>query len=68
MAKQHLNDGSYPVEMNMKKAALYVATALAATIGFSGSVDARARNVILVHGAAVDGSTWRAVYGHAFVF
>lgn len=45
----------------MKKLALSVATALIATIA-SVSADAKAKNVVLVHGASVDGSTWRSVY------
>lgn len=46
----------------MKRYALYLAAALIASTGLSSSAFARAKNVILVHGAAVDGSTWRAVY------
>lgn len=46
----------------MNKVAVYLAAALTATVGLSTSAAAKAKNVILVHGAAVDGSTWRAVY------
>ena len=47
---------------SMKRTASYLAAALIAAVGLSTSASARAKNVILVHGAAVDGSTWRAVY------
>lgn len=46
----------------MRKIAFHLALALVATTGFSTSALARAKNVILVHGAAADGSTWRGVY------
>ena len=46
----------------MKKSALCVLAALIAMSGVPTSALARAKNVILVHGAAVDASTWRAVY------
>lgn len=48
--------------MTMKRTALLLAAALLVTSVLPGSALARAKNVVLVHGVAVDGSTWRKVY------
>ena len=45
-----------------RNAALALAAALAGSAALAAPAFAGARNVVLVHGALVDGSGWRGVY------